>query len=185
MTSKKILWDLEEIEEEQATTTTTTEPSTTQEPIPVTEPAENQTVGDVQRLIILLDNEQEQSRLRNNSRKWPNMEDNQLPTEKISPEDKTASENMYPWNKSPIKPFPKEKEFTFHRVTGKPMHYRSNFDKTTARNAYVAVSAIGPKSKDALLEDELRQLKPWNHQDNLNRMENLRKKWFIQPGRQK
>lgn len=173
MTSKKILTDLEEEQVEMSTTTTTT---TT--PSPITEQPENNTVGDVQRLIILLDNAEQRTKNRSNSiNAWPNLEDT-----KDKEKDEKTTENMYPWNKAPLKPsFSKEKEFTFHRVTGKPIHHRSSLDKS--RNAYVAVS-IGPKNKDNLLEDELRQLKPWNHQDNLNRMENLRKKWFLQPNRE-
>lgn len=172
LTSKKLLTDLEE--EKQEEETSTMPPSTTEIPSPVTETTENQT-SEVQRLIILLDNNQ--SRTKNNTRKWPNLDEDPPPTEKIS------TENLYPWNKPIKNTLSKEKEFTFHRVTGKPLHYRPNEDKATARNAYVAVSAIGQDGggKDALLENELRQLKPWSHQDNLNRMEKLRKKWFLQP----
>lgn len=189
ITSKKLIADLEE--DEYLSTSPPSVQTTTQQSTTVTESQESTTVGEVQRLIILLDNEEQKSRSRNkpkNTVTWPNLDEQKTndvtSTKQQAPNEKLTTENMYPWNnKKPS--LLKEKEFTFHRVTGKPLHYRSNYDKTTARNAYVAVSVIGPKNKDNLLEDELRQLKPWNHQDNLNKMENLRKKWFIQPDRQK
>lgn len=172
VTSKKILNNLESAD------TTTPEPTTITTPSSTTEIQENTTVGEVQRLIILLDNEEQKTKNRTHQKAWPDLDE----ATKKEPTEKTT-ENLYPWNKKPPS-FSKEKEFTFHRVTGKPLHYRSNVDKTTARNAYVAVSVIGTKN-DKVLEDQLHQLKPWNHQDNLNRMETLRKRWFLQPDRQK
>ncbi|CAG9854067.1 unnamed protein product [Phyllotreta striolata] len=72
---------------------------------------------------------------------------------------KQSSENF---KKKPNKPtYPKN--FTYHRVTGKPDNTSKN------PRAYIAVSIISPKTEaqaveeDALLEKELRQLKPWNH----------------------
>lgn len=186
VTSKKLLADLENNEEEYSSTSppdvqTTALPSTIN-----ADNLENATVSEVQRLIILLDNEEQESKNRNKSKTnemWPNLDNQKTDDKETAGNDLLTTRNMFWNNKKPN--FAKEKEFLFHRVTGKPLNYRSNYDKPTARNAYIAVSVVGPKNKDNLLEDELRQLKPWNHQDNLNRMENLRKKWFLQPNRQK
>ncbi|KAH1007973.1 hypothetical protein HUJ04_005136 [Dendroctonus ponderosae] len=54
-----------------------------------------------------------------------------------------------------------QKNFAYHKVTGKPTHLKKN------PTAYIAVSAISPKpsesEEDFLLETELHQLKPWKN----------------------
>ncbi|XP_045476294.1 uncharacterized protein LOC123681943 isoform X2 [Harmonia axyridis] len=78
---------------------------------------------------------------------------------------------------STTKAYPKY--FSYHRVTGKPIFINRN------PKAYVAVSVVAPKSpevhsdEDLELEDELRQLKPWTHSQNLKNMESIRSRWII------
>ncbi|CAG9762315.1 unnamed protein product [Ceutorhynchus assimilis] len=54
-----------------------------------------------------------------------------------------------------------QKNFAYHKVTGKPAHLKKN------PTAYIAVSAISPKpsepGEDLILETELHQLKPWKN----------------------
>ncbi|XP_017779384.1 PREDICTED: uncharacterized protein LOC108564777 [Nicrophorus vespilloides] len=70
--------------------------------------------------------------------------------------------------------------FSYHRVTGNPMQFNKN------PKAYIAVSVIAPKpvqrnsEDDLTLENELKELKPWTHQQNLKNMAQIRSKWIIQ-----
>lgn len=175
VTSQKILSDTS------STMKTITEPPTTESSAPAT----TTEIDEVQKLIVLLDNEQKYSQRKNDSRNaWPNLGD-----EEFSPEKTATTQNIFSsWvaNKSvPKNATSRDFEFAYHRVTGLPLPYRSNYDKGRVRNAYVAVSVIAPKTResldkqDNLLEEELRQLKPWTHEENLSKMENIRKKWFI------
>lgn len=57
--------------------------------------------------------------------------------------------------------------FEYRVVTDRPLHHHSNGQK-----AYIAVSLIAPKpieadEDDMVLENELRQLKPWPHRPDM------------------
>lgn len=202
VTSKKILSDLKNVDTttiKPTTTTTVTTESSVKERSTTTE------IDEVQKLIILLDNEEQFAKKKSNeSRKiWPNLDDDYVmsSSSKAATTITTTQNNIYPWsnkvsvtggvsgkNLSSPSSNNRDFEFSYHRVTGLPLPYRSNYDKTRARNAYIAVSVIAPKSRDVrlglekqdhLLEDELRQLKPWSHEENLSKMENIRNKWFL------
>ncbi|XP_008195931.1 uncharacterized protein LOC103313712 [Tribolium castaneum] len=89
----------------------------------------------------------------------------------LPPDDYHLRNNQY-------KPFPKT--FAYHRVTGRPMYLQKN------PKAYIAVSVIAPKyinsgtkDEDLILEKELRQLKPWTHDQNLKNMASIRSRWVI------
>lgn len=193
VTSKKIITDLEKPQESTIGSniitagTDKTENSTQRN---------SSTADDVQKLIILLGNEKQNNFSRNS---WPNLDDNNTNSsedleesyqnfERLSKDQTATTQNIYSWaNKPSLKNTTREFEFAYHRVTGQPLPYRSNYDKARARNAYIAVSVIGPKSRDVplekqdnLLEDELRQLKPWSREDNLGKMENIPRKWIFQ-----
>jgi len=74
------------------------------------------------------------------------------------------------------------KNFAYHRVTGNPLNKKPK--------AYIAVSVIAPKSMqsevkpthmdETILENELKELKPWTHQGNLKNMADIRSNWLIQ-----
>ncbi|XP_022912995.1 uncharacterized protein [Onthophagus taurus] len=97
-----------------------------------------------------------------------------------------TSTTKYPWE-IPSKSIKNEKyprNFAYHRVTGNPS-YHTNMDNNP--KAYIAVSVIAPKQMEdrrpndaLLLENELRQLKPWTHNQNLKNMASLRSRWVIQ-----
>ncbi|XP_056634383.1 uncharacterized protein LOC130443621 isoform X1 [Diorhabda sublineata] len=81
------------------------------------------------------------------------------------------------------------KNFTYHRVTGKPDNTSKN------PRAYIAVSVIAPNKtssktkavgieEDLTLENELHQLKPWTHLQNLKDMESIRSKWIVRRNKQ-
>ncbi|CAH0550505.1 unnamed protein product [Brassicogethes aeneus] len=101
--------------------------------------------------------------------KWPNFDILEKPENEK--EDKPLQNDL-----KQLKPsYPKN--FAYHRVTGKPIYLNNKNAK-----AYIAVSVIAPKIKtedEVALENELRQLKPWSHQENVNNMENLRSNWLI------
>ncbi|XP_068894301.1 uncharacterized protein [Tenebrio molitor] len=91
---------------------------------------------------------------------------------------KETPENYRPQSSSQ-KTYPKT--FAYHRVTGRPLYLHKN------PKAYIAVSVIAPKpistrskDDDLILEKELRQLKPWTHNQNLKNMASLRSRWVIQ-----
>lgn len=77
------------------------------------------------------------------------------------------------------KGFPRN--FAYHRVTGKPFNTNN---KSKNPKAYIAVSVIAPKpmakSEDVSLENELKELKPWTHKQNLRNMAAIRSRWLIQ-----
>lgn len=114
---------------------------------------------------------------------WPKFDDETNRIKFVNNNDKTASKYQ---NKSGTKStYPKN--FSYHRVTGKPFYLNKN------PKAYIAVSVIAPKpvntirsattasiSDDLTLENELQQLKPWTHEQNLKNMENIRSRWVIQ-----
>ncbi|KAG5894671.1 hypothetical protein JTB14_017377 [Gonioctena quinquepunctata] len=88
----------------------------------------------------------------------------------------------YTWQ-TPSKPSKPtyQKNFAYHRVTGKPINLNKN------PKAYIAVSVIAPKpthtrsgQEDVSLENELHQLKPWTHNQNLKNMASIRSRWVIQ-----
>lgn len=78
--------------------------------------------------------------------------------------------------------------FAYHRVTGKPLYHHTN-SNSKGPKAYIAVSVIAPKNpteRDEMnLENELRQLKPWTHQQNLKNMADIRSKWVIQSSKER
>lgn len=78
--------------------------------------------------------------------------------------------------------------FAYHRVTGKPLYHHTN-SNSKGPKAYIAVSVIAPKNpieRDEMnLENELRQLKPWTHQQNLRNMADIRSKWVIQSSKER
>lgn len=91
----------------------------------------------------------------------------------------------YPWQvQSKTNKIAYPHNFSYHRVTGQP--YPSNYNKNP--KAYIAVSVIAPKpmnprsqEEDIELENELRQLKPWNHKQNVK--SDLRNRWTRDVGR--
>lgn len=96
-----------------------------------------------------------------------------------------ATENTgitkFPWELSKTSKNTYPRNFAYHRVTGKP------FNKDKNPKAYIAVSVIAPKpinmrtkAEDVSLENELRELKPWTHSQNLKNMEAIRSRWVIQ-----
>ncbi|KAF5304915.1 hypothetical protein FQR65_LT00799 [Abscondita terminalis] len=75
------------------------------------------------------------------------------------------------------------RNFAYHRVTGNPL-YHSNFDKNP--KAYIAVSVIAPKplhsrsqEEDLILENELRQLKPWTTKQSYDRPGGINPRWIM------
>lgn len=159
----------------------------------VSQPIVNNTNDKVQKMVVILKGGDNQNSLRNHTKtaletnKWPQFE----PEARIlyKPESESESQNTklskYPWqneNKSGSKTYPRN--FAYHRVTGHPL-YHANFDKNP--KAYIAVSVIAPKplhsrpqDEDLILENELRQLKPWTHKQNLKNMAAIRSRWVIQ-----
>ncbi|XP_023311696.1 uncharacterized protein LOC111692152, partial [Anoplophora glabripennis] len=84
-------------------------------------------------------------------------------------------------NKSAKVTYPKN--FSYHRVTGKPIYLNKN------PKAYIAVSVIAPKpsgentKEEVTLENELHQLKPWwTRSDNFKRAASSRSRWVIRSG---
>ena len=81
------------------------------------------------------------------------------------------------------------RNLAYHRVTGNPVPYRPGMGSNP--KAYIAVSVIAPKrastrtpdggdaDDEIMLENELRQLKPWTHDQNLKNMASLRSRWVI------
>ncbi|KAI4468600.1 hypothetical protein MML48_2g00014078 [Holotrichia oblita] len=110
-----------------------------------------------------------------------------------SPEEYNKENSMttrYPWQGQP-KPakssFPRN--FAYHRVTGNPL-YHNNLNNNP--KAYIAVSVIAPKpindrptDDELILENELRELKPWTHNQNLKNMASIRSRWVIQSDKEK
>ncbi|XP_044264543.1 uncharacterized protein LOC123011250 [Tribolium madens] len=91
----------------------------------------------------------------------------------------TIPPDSYHLRNNQYKPIPKT--FAYQRVTGRPMYLQKN------PKAYIAVSVIAPKyinsgtkDEDLILEKELRQLKPWTHDQNLKNMASIRSRWVIQ-----
>lgn len=91
----------------------------------------------------------------------------------------TLPPESYHLRNNQFKPYPKT--FAYQRVTGRPMYLQKN------PKAYIAVSVIAPKyinsgtkDEDMILEKELRQLKPWTHDQNLKNMASIRSRWIIQ-----
>ncbi|GJQ66451.1 hypothetical protein Trydic_g4451 [Trypoxylus dichotomus] len=81
------------------------------------------------------------------------------------------------------------RNFAYHRVTGNPL-YHNNINNNP--KAYIAVSVIAPKpindrptDEDLVLENELRELKPWTHNQNLKNMASIRSRWVIQSDKEK
>lgn len=146
------------------------------------------------RMIIILDGK---TNARSSSKKenltaqatkenaWPEFkESSTYPTQN---KELPAAKTLYPWqNRAPNKnPFQRNFGFAYHRVTGKPSAHLSSPELNhRTHNAYIAVSVIAPKEhydrKDKLLENQLRQLKPWNHNQNLKNMATIRSNWVIQ-----
>ncbi|XP_066257122.1 uncharacterized protein [Euwallacea similis] len=89
--------------------------------------------------------------------KWPTFDDieDDYPTSSTKPEAHSYSE------KSTY-----QKNFAYHKVTGKPAHLKKN------PRAYISVSAVAPKPSetedDYMLETELHQLKPWKNKQHSN-----------------
>ncbi|XP_066154814.1 uncharacterized protein [Euwallacea fornicatus] len=89
--------------------------------------------------------------------KWPTFDEieDDYPTSSTKPEAHSYSE------KSAY-----QKNFAYHKVTGKPTHLK----KTPT--AYISVSAVAPKPSetedDYMLETELHQLKPWKNKQHSN-----------------
>ncbi|XP_049825145.1 serine/threonine-protein kinase pakG-like isoform X2 [Aethina tumida] len=109
----------------------------------------------------------------------------------VSTTESTSSFKKEKWpdfeKSQPKKPYQNAKNFAYHRVTGKPIYLNKN------PKAYIAVSVIAPKTKNTAktvekdanldLEDELKRLKPWTHEQNLKDMETLRSRWLIKSGK--
>ncbi|XP_076267078.1 uncharacterized protein LOC143200523 isoform X2 [Rhynchophorus ferrugineus] len=85
--------------------------------------------------------------------KWPTFDTNDGTT-------RGSIENGYT-QKSVTEKQAYQKNFAYHKVTGKPAHLKKN------PIAYIAVSAISPKPSDSeediMLETELHRLKPWRN----------------------
>ncbi|XP_031327318.1 uncharacterized protein LOC116173859 [Photinus pyralis] len=119
--------------------------------------------------------------------KWPDFETEGKLVYK--PNDDLGHQNVdssrYNWQSggnSGSKSYPRN--FAYHRVTGNPL-YHSNLDKNP--KAYIAVSVIAPKplrpalQDDIILENELRQLKPWNSNKGYKTMAAGRSRWIASP----
>lgn len=101
-----------------------------------------------------------------------------------------ALTTRYPWNvqtKPAKSAYPRN--FAYHRVTGNPL-YHNNLNSNP--KAYIAVSVIAPKpinerpiDDDMVLENQLRELKPWTHNQNLKNMASIRSRWVIQSDKDK
>lgn len=99
----------------------------------------------------------------------------------------TMSTTEHPWRIRQRTPY--IRNLAYHRVTGNPVPYRPGMGSNP--KAYIAVSVIAPKrastrtpddgdvDDQVMLENELRQLKPWTHDQNLKNMASLRSRWVI------
>lgn len=145
---------------------------------------------DVKKMVVVLNgNKRGKSRSEGalKSNKWPEFEPEgriiYKPPSEL--EHQSFETSKYPWQ-SETKPGSKTypRNFAYHRVTGHPL-YHTNIDKNP--KAYIAVSVIAPKplhsrpqDEDLILENELRQLKPWTHKQNLKNMAAIRSRWVIE-----
>lgn len=146
----------------------------------------NNTDKQVQKMIVILDG-QNKHKMQNTTQnaikdnKWPvfgNDEANYV-TE-------TTDITKYPWQLVKNNKGTYPRNFAYHRVTGKP------FNKDKNPKAYIAVSVIAPKpintrskNDDITLENELKELKPWTHSQNLKNMAAIRSRWVIQSDEEK
>ncbi|CAG9829457.1 unnamed protein product [Diabrotica balteata] len=125
---------------------------------------------------------------------WPNFDESDNNVKFVNSSytklNETQSQNLMEKAKNKTSKSAYPKNFTYHRVTGKP--------DSTSKNpkAYIAVSIIAPKSaskdtnskqsdEEVTLENELHQLKPWSHVQNLKNMESIRSKWHVKKNQKK
>uniref|UniRef100_A0A6P7FRV5 Uncharacterized protein LOC114333350 n=1 Tax=Diabrotica virgifera virgifera TaxID=50390 RepID=A0A6P7FRV5_DIAVI len=124
---------------------------------------------------------------------WPNFDESDNNVKFVNSSytklNETQSQNLVEKAKNKTSKSAYPKNFTYHRVTGKP--------DSTSKNpkAYIAVSIIAPKtapedtnskqSDEVTLENELHQLKPWSHVQNLKNMESIRSKWHAKKNQKK
>nr|XP_023030506.1 uncharacterized protein LOC111518320 [Leptinotarsa decemlineata] len=124
---------------------------------------------------------------RKNNR-WPTFDDGSASVKFVNSNDTKVNGSRAAktsWLSKPNRPtYPKN--FAYHRVTGKPISLNQS------PKAYIAVSVIAPKpantrsnQEDITLENELRQLKPWTHNQNLQNMASIRSRWVIETEKDK
>lgn len=147
----------------------------------------NNTDTQVQKMIVILNGQNKHDKNQNltdnavKENKWPVFEndDGSYVTE-------NADITKYPWQFKTTNKNTYPRNFAYHRVTGKP------FNKDKNPKAYIAVSVIAPKPintrskvEDVTLENELKELKPWTHRQNLKNMAAIRSRWVIQTDQKK
>ncbi|KAJ8963183.1 hypothetical protein NQ318_018648 [Aromia moschata] len=121
--------------------------------------------------------------------KWPTFEDEAQDNEYVKFVNNTSAvstnhtarndvqkDSWQMQNRSAKSTYPKN--FSYHRVTGKPIYLNKN------PTAYIAVSVIAPKQinvrskdEDVTLERQLHQLKPWTRSQNLENTADVRSRW--------
>ncbi|KAF5275424.1 hypothetical protein FQA39_LY06881 [Lamprigera yunnana] len=146
--------------------------------------------NELQKMVVIL-NEKKQKPTVNRedealkSNRWPDSQTEGKIVYKPNQDlDRQSFENSkYSWQSdSEGKTYPRN--FAYHRVTGNPL-YHTNFDK--APKAYIAVSVIAPKplhsrtqEEDLILENELRQLKPWTtNKQNYKNAAAVNPRWIV------
>lgn len=153
----------------------------------------------VHALLQKIDNDLIKSKeLVDNIKTSPIVRDDVAKTKQLVDDDITSLQQettKYPWlpaTKTNHIPAPYQKNFAYHRVTGNPLTHAPSSGSNKNPKAYIAVSVIAPKAThgqidpaaaeadDLMLENELKELKPWSHQQNLKNMADIRSRWVIQ-----
>lgn len=150
-----------------------------------TEHSDNSKINDdkIQKMVVILNDKKQKPSTAHidealKSNRWPDFQSEGKVVYKPN-----SDNSRYQWQSglnSESKTYPRN--FAYHRVTGNPL-YHSNFDKNP--KAYIAVSVIAPKplhsrsqEEDLILENELRQLKPWTKKQNHNSMREINTRWL-------
>lgn len=146
----------------------------------------NNTDTQVQKMIVILNG---QNHNKNQNVTEYAMKKNQWPVFDTNDENyvtETSDMTKYPWQLKTTTKNTYPRNFAYHRVTGKP------FNKDKNPKAYIAVSVIAPKPintrskmNDVTLENQLKELKPWTHSQNLKNMAAIRSRWVIQTDEEK
>ncbi|KAK5647556.1 hypothetical protein RI129_002448 [Pyrocoelia pectoralis] len=148
---------------------------------------DNSTI-ELQKMVVILNGDKQRSlpgksveALKTN--KWPDFEgEGKVVYKPNSDLERQNVDPRYNWQSGNTGSKSYPRNFAYHRVTGNPL-YHSNLDKNP--KAYIAVSVIAPKplhsrsqEEDLILENELRQLKPWNSNKSFKSMAVGRSRWI-------